>query len=188
MSSAAAAAGLSPSARINSSSRPYEVSQEQVDEIFRAAAQGDTVKVSRLLTEFALGWYSYDILRLSKISEYYGPLESNGDALISLLQTHEKGAVSANANMIAYLDEAVRQAEISGKPVSGQILGIIQKIKNKQDIGEEDAKRLYSWALEMKELVIPGNCRIEKVQHELDSLQDGYDKELRKSERMADAV
>ncbi|HEX4916348.1 MAG TPA: hypothetical protein VFV43_00475 [Limnobacter sp.] len=187
MSSAAAGVGQATNTGRPIDS-PYQVSQSQVDEMFQAAARGDTVTVTRLVTEFSLGWYSYDILRLSKISEHYGPLETNGDALISLLQTHEKGAVEANAQMIAYLDEAVRQAALANKPASSQILGIIQKIKNKQEIGEEDAKRLYSWALEMKEFVVPGDYRIEKVQHELNSLQDGYEKELRDADRMAEAV
>lgn len=168
--------------------KPYEVSQEEIDELFDAAGRGDSIAVLRLSTKFRLGWYSYDIMRLTELSKKYGPLETNGDALISLLQTHEKGAVSVNEGMIAYLDEALAQAEAAGKEVPQEIKDIIDKVKNGEEISEEEAKKLYSWALEMKELVVPAEYRIEKINNELNTLQDGYEEELRKSGRMADSV
>ena len=170
------------------SDQPYEVSQEEVDAMFAAAAAGDLLTVVKLLAKFGLGWYSYDIQRLTELSKKYGPLETHGDALISLLQTHDEGAVSVNKEMIAYLDEALLRAKEEGKEASGEIKGIINKVKNNQKISEEEAKKLYSWALEMKEIVIPAEYRIEKISNELNTLQDGYEEQLRKAGRLADVV
>lgn len=105
MTSTASTTGTSTDG--SSTDQPYEVSQEEVDFLFETAASGDSLPLIKSLTRFGLGWYSYDIQRLTELSEKYGPLETNGDALISLLQTHEKGAVSVNEGMIAYLDEAL---------------------------------------------------------------------------------
>lgn len=181
-------ATTSTSSDVSSTDQPYEVSQEEVDKLFEAAASGDTLTVMALLTKFGLGWYSYDIQRLTELSQKYGPLETNGDALISLLQTHEKGAVSVNEGMIAYLDEALLQAENAGKEVPSDIKEIIDKVKNNQEISGEEAKKLYSWSLEMKELVVPAQYRIEKVSNELNTLQDGYEDQLRKTGRMSDVA
>lgn len=186
--STSSATAISPSNTIPEADRPYDVSQEEVNALFAAAAAGDALTVVRLLNEFGLDWYSYDIQRLTELSKQYAPLETHGEALISLLQTHEKGAIPANEGMVAYLDEAMEQARQEGRQIPGNIWGIINKIKGKQDVGEEDAKRLYSWALEMKEFVIPAEYKIEKISNELNTLQDGYEEQLRKAGRMADVI
>jgi len=186
MTSTAATTGTSTDG--SSTDQPYEVSQEEVDFLFETAESGDSLPLMASLTRFGLGWYSYDIQRLTELSKKYGPLETNGDALISLLQTHEKGAVSVNEGMIAYLDEALLQAEIAGKEVPSDIRAIIDKVKNGEEISGEEAKKLYSWSLEMKELVIPAEYRIEKISNELNTLQDGYEEELRKSGRLSDVT
>ena len=167
---------------------PYDVSQEEVNALFAAAAAGDVVTVTVKLNEFGLSWYSYDIQRLTDLSKKYAPLETHGDALISILQTHEEGAVPANDEMLKYLDEAIEQAQKENKEIPGNVMQTIYNIKNKVEVEEEDAKRLYSWALEMKEFVIPAEYKIEKISNELNTLQDGYEEQLRKASRMADVV
>ena len=178
----------SPSNTFPAADRPYDVDQAEINALCAAVAAGDVVSVVIKLNEFGLDWYSYDIQRLTELSKQYAPLETHGDALISLLQTHEKGPVPANEGMLAYLAAAIEQAQKDGKEIPGNIFDTINKIRNKKDVGEEDAKRLYSWALEMKEFVIPAEYKIEKISNELNTLQDGYEEQLRKAGRMADVV
>lgn len=187
MSASSVAANSAPNT-IPTYDKSYDVSQEEVNALFAAAADGDVVTVTIKLNQFGLEWYSYDIQRLTELSKKYAPLETHGDALISLLQTHEKGNVPANEGMLDYLDEAIEVAQAKGMQIPANIMGTINKIKGKQDVGEEDAKRLYSWALEMKEFVIPAEYKIEKISNELNTLQDGYEEQLRKAGRMADVI
>lgn len=167
---------------------PYEVSEDDVDAMFEAAADGDFLTVTKYLTEFGLSWYSYDIQRLTELSKKYGPLETHGDALISLLQTHDTGAVSVGTEMIAYLDEALIRSKEAGTEASSEIQGIISKVKNNEGISQDEAKKLYSWSLEAKAIVVPPEYRIEKVSNELGTLQDGYEEELRRAGRLADLI
>lgn len=188
MSTTTATTTASPTAGDAPTDASYKVSKADLIEMSRAAARGDSLTVFKLMTKFRLEWYSYDIMRLTELSKKYGPLETNGDALIALLQTHEKGPVSVNEGMIDYLDEALLRAEEEGKEVPQDIKDIIDKVKNNEEISEEEAKKLYSWALEMKEFVIPAEYRIEKINNELNTLQDGYEEQLRKSNRMAESL
>lgn len=147
----------------------YELTQEDIDALYDAVARGDTLEVIRLSTKLQLGPYTYDILMLTEQSNWYGPLESNGDALISLLQTHKEGKVEINDHMKRFLEEAKAQMEAAGTPLSGDQLKIYNKVINGEDIDEEEAKTLYSWALDAKELVIPSEFRSSVISQQIET-------------------
>jgi hypothetical protein len=157
---------------------PYEIDESKVDQMFEAAARGDTQTVLLLATGLQLGGYTYDIERLTELAAWYGPLETNGDALISLLQTHEEGAVEANEDMKRYLNEARAQMSASGKPIPNDVLEVFNKVMNGEKINEEQAKKLYSWCLEAKELVIPSDYRSAIIGEQLQRLRDQYDQKV----------
>lgn len=165
----------------------YTVSQDQVDQLFEAARNGDVNLVISLATKFGLDWFSYDIDRLNRISKWYGPLESNGDSLINLLQGHKGGKFEINADMRSFLEEARLQMNAAQKDTPSGVNSTINKLFNGEDISEEEAKNLYKWCLQAKPLVIPGDMKGEFITSVLKTLQQKYEEELLRGGRLADA-
>lgn len=172
----------------------YQIDHEKIKEIFEAAQRGDITTVLQLTFEFGLGWYTYDIERLTRIGNEKAPLESNGDALASLLQTHKDGTVSINENMKLYLNEGRKLmaappegSRLAANPPSAEIDNIINKVINQQGINEGEAKKLYSWCLEAKEYVIPPEFRTEIISSQLKGLQEKYEQELLKGAKLTES-
>lgn len=167
-----------PITRTAEQPEPFEISDADLDELFEAAARGDTLTVLRLSTNLQLGTFTYDIEYLTAQSQWYGPLESNGDALISLLQSHKDGELEINDHMRSFLKEAKAQMDAAGKPMSGEILKIYNKVMNGEKINEEDAKKFYSWCLDAKELVIPAEFRSSVIGEQLKRARQEYDQKV----------
>ena len=183
-----ASAGGTPNAE------SFEIDPDEVQAIFQAAGEGNTFALLDRTFKFGLGWYTYDIERLTKIGNEKAPLESNGDALASLLQTHKEGNVSINENMKLYLNEGRKLmaappegSRLAKNPPSSEINQIINKVVNQEKISESEAKKLYSWCLEAKEYVIPPEFRTEIISSQLKSLQDKYEQELLKGSKLAES-
>ena len=167
--------------------KPFELDQKDVDAMFEAARRGDVSTVLGLINRMGLDWYTFDIQRLDSMSKWYGPLESNGDALTSLLSAHKEGKVAVNEHMRQFLEEGRLQAAASGKPIKGEELQALNKVLNNQDLSESEAKNLYSWCLEVKPLVVPADMRADYVSNLMKTLQQKYEEELLKAGRLADS-
>lgn len=155
--------------------KPYTVDEEKWRQLFVAVSNGDISTVMILCNSLGLGPMSYDIERLTTLNKYYGPLESNGDALAAILQSHTKGKVDLTDGMRAFLLEAKAQADHAGKPLSDTVRRAYYKIMNGQDLDEEEAKALYGWCVDMKELVIPSDYRSSILSEQIKQLKNQYD-------------
>lgn len=164
----------------------YNVSQDDVNALFEAAGRGDINVVIKLIQKFGLGWYTYDITRLTELSKWYGPLEANGDALINLLLSHKGGKLEINEHMRRFLTEAKAQMQAAGKAIPANINDSINKLLLGQDLSEEEAKNLHTWCLGAKPLVIPSDFRADTISAQLKTLQQKYEEELIRAGRMAD--
>lgn len=80
--------------------------------------------------------------------------------------------------MKRYLNEARAQMSASGKPIPNDVLEVFNKVMNGEKVNEEQAKKLYSWCLEAKELVIPSDYRSAIIGEQLQRLRDQYDQKV----------
>lgn len=179
---------LSPGAPIFETQESEDQRQQLIGDLFEAAAQGNTQQVLVLVTALGLEWTSYDIERFTELAKWYGKLETNGDALTSLLSTHKEGHIEINEDMRLFINEAVLQMTKAGKAPTPEMQAIINKVLNGQEISEEEAKSLYSWLLGAKESVVPTPYRITSISQTIKQLQDQYEQYLQSGGRWISAL
>lgn len=150
----------------------------KIDQLFALAKAGDIQSVIVLATQLQLGWFSYDIERLTNLSKYYSPRESGADGLINLLQSHTKGVVEIHDNMKLFLESAKLEMQGHNESMTQDQLSAYNKLLNGQEIEEEDAKRMYSWCLQAKEYVVPSEFRSTVITENLKELRQQYDSKV----------
>lgn len=175
---------LSPGAPVIDPHEGQPERQRLIIDLFEAAGAGNTQEVRVLCTALGLEWTANDIERFTTWARWYGPLETNGDSLITLLSTHKQGTVSVNPEMKLFMNEAVLQMTAAGQPPSPEIQATINKIQTGQPISEEEAKALHVWLLGAKEKVIPTEYRINTITQTIKQLQDTYDQYVQSGSRL----
>ena len=155
---------------------PYTGNPSLVDQIWDAAFKGNWVGVSLLIGHLEIGWLSREMNRLKDEGETFSPLEQGADTLMNLLNAHTKdGVVEASQGMTNFLDKALEISSAAGKAVGDDIQNVINKIKNKQSIGQAEAMRLYGWCADIKRLVIPPEYTNETRASQVKSAKERYD-------------
>lgn len=153
---------------------PHQSELDTIVNMINSAGNGYTADMLAFSLSLTLGWSGYDIRILTEQGEYYGPLESNADALNNLLQTHKEHVVEINDTMKRYLDRAVEVMQTRPTGVPDNIRDTINRLKNGESVSEEQAKALFSWSNEAKEYVIPSGFRTSVLANQLEHSENRY--------------
>jgi tRNA nucleotidyltransferase/poly(A) polymerase len=155
----------------------YDLDQAKADQMLAAAASGNTLEATRLCNELGLGWMSYEIERLANASKKYNILETSCDTVGSALNQHqEDGVLAINADQKRLLESALMEMAKDGKPMQANVYEVNKKVMNSESINSVEAKNLYQWTLESKEVVIPSEFRIKAIDAQLQELRDQWQK------------
>lgn len=122
---------------------------------------------------------SHEIERLSIAAKKYTILETSADSLGVALERHQvDGVVPINAEQKQFLETAIAEMAKDGKPMPPGVYFVYKKIMNGESITVLEAKNLYQWTLEAKEVVIPSEFRVKAIEAQLQQLRDQWDKKL----------
>lgn len=155
----------------------YKPDETKINEMWDAAGRGDWLKVSILTNDLEIGWLGAEMKRLATLGEHYGKLEKGADSLMAVLNAHTKdGKLDASEVMLDFIDTGVELLTKAGKAPSPEVMAIITKVKNGEEISQEEAQKLYAWAADAKLAVVPAEYSSEALASQAKSARERYDK------------
>lgn len=155
---------------------PYKPDEAKLDAMWAAAGRGDWMSVTLMIGDLELGWLGEEMKRLAELGEHYGTLEKGADSLMTVLNAHTKdGTLELSEGMRGFLDTALEVMAKKGQPASDRIKGLIEKLKNGEEISQGEAQELYAWCADAKLAVIPPQFSSEALAAQAKSARERYD-------------
>lgn len=164
---------------------PYVPDEQIMEDMWEAAASGNEMQVLNLYFTSEAGSSAYEIEARAERAEWFGPLESAADSLtIDLNAVTDDRKIELTDWQAKFLKEAVLQMESKSppEPPSKHAQSAIDKLSRGEKLNEEEAKSLYSFLTDAKELVIPTEQRRQTSGPEMEREQKRFEEQLSKAE------
>lgn len=181
---------MSSSASIAGSSapvvEPYVPDEELMDDMWEAAASGNEMQVLNLYFTSEASSSAHEIEARAERAKWFGPLEVSADTLSADLNAvTEDRKVELTESQRTFIQEAVLQMENKSPPEPPSHIAQrgIDKLLSGEKLTEEEAKSLYSFLVDAKELVIPVEHRRETATAEMEREQKRMEEQLGKAEQ-----
>ncbi len=168
---------------------PYQGDPEMVDQLFDAAESGQWSQVALLIVNVNMTWRGHELNRLSEAGSFFAPLYDSAEAAKAILNSlTEDGVITLEKDMVRFFEIAfalgAHDPSILGEGKdTGKDYSTFLKIKNGEEISEEEAKSLYAFAVQMTRHVIPPAFVPETLASQSESARQRYERGAQDAER-----